>query len=204
MGTPETPSPEQTGAPPAAPRVQVDSDTVLPWYGAFLRALALRGTVVAACAAAGIGRTHAYRMKEQDRAFSDAWAEAMQDHADLLEIEADRRAVEGVPRKKFTSRGEPVIDPETKRQYIERDYSDQLLMFRLRGERPQKYRKLEAAAAPLVQVVVDMNDPATLAAMLAATKAQTMPYAGRLVTDPEPAGPPAEPPGPSPTPPAGP
>jgi hypothetical protein len=164
----------------------VDSATVLPWYPAFLRTLALKGTVAAACVAAKISRNHAYRMKGQDPAFSDAWEEALQDHADLLEMEADRRAVEGVPRKKFTSRGEPVIDPETKRQYIERDYSDQLLMFRLRGERPQKYRKTEAAAAPLVQVVVDMADPNTLKAMLASIDAQALPYGGGLAADPPP------------------
>lgn len=38
-----------------------------------------------------------------------------------------RRAVEGVPRKKFF-KGEPVIDPETGKHYQENEYSDKLLL----------------------------------------------------------------------------
>jgi hypothetical protein len=159
----QTPEESQTVAQPALPPLHVEGPTILGWYPAFLKALALQGTVAAACLAGKITRTHAYRVKKEDAAFSDAWDEALQVHSDLLEMEAERRAVEGTVRKKFTSRGEPVIDPETKKQYIERDYSDTLLLARLRAERPEKYRAPnEPAAAPPVAVRLDFSVPGVL------------------------------------------
>jgi hypothetical protein len=164
--------PLPTVAQQPLPPLQVDSPTILPWYPAFLRALALRGTVAAACMAAHITRTHAYRCRKEDEAFARVWDEALEVHADLLEMEADRRSMEGVPRKKFTTRGEPIIDPETKKQYIEREYSDTLLLARLRAERPEKYRVQQpAATGPSAQVQINLADPA-LQALVSAVRAK--------------------------------
>ncbi|HEX6937920.1 MAG TPA: hypothetical protein VF158_00810, partial [Longimicrobiales bacterium] len=60
--------------------------------------------------------------------------------ADHLEAEARRRALEGVERKQFTQRGDPIIDPATGKHYVERAYSDTLLIFLLKGARPERYR----------------------------------------------------------------
>lgn len=58
----------------------------------------------------------------------------------MLELEARRRACEGVERKKF-HQGEPVIDPVTGKHYVEREYSDILLICLLKAHRPKKYRE---------------------------------------------------------------
>lgn len=121
---------------PAAPGVTRQRD----WRPPFLASLARMGNVKLAADAAGVGRATAYEHRDADKAFAAGWAQAMQDAADLLEAEARRRAVDGLVQKKFTKAGEPIIDPETGQQYVERAYSDTLLTFLLRGARPEKYR----------------------------------------------------------------
>ena len=66
------------------------------WRAAFLAALRDTGVVRDACAAASVGRTTAYRVRNSDPEFAAAWDEALEDAADLLEIEAIRRARTGV------------------------------------------------------------------------------------------------------------
>lgn len=110
------------------------------WKPAFLAALAKRGNVSDACQAAGIHRSTAYEHQQTDELFAAAWLVALDAGADVLEAEAHRRAVSGLVRKKFTKDGDPLIDPATGDQYIEREYSDTLLIFLLKGARPEKYR----------------------------------------------------------------
>jgi hypothetical protein len=86
-------------------------------------------------------RQVAYRIREADASFAAQWDQALEDYADKLEREADRRAHDGLLKKKFLRNGDPVIDPETGQQYIEREYSDTLLIFRLKGLRPKVYRE---------------------------------------------------------------
>ena len=71
------------------------------------------GTVSAACLAADIGRSTWYRWKKEDAEFAEAVAEAEEDVADSLEKEAIRRAKES---------------------------SDTLLIFLLKGHKPEKYK----------------------------------------------------------------
>lgn len=61
-----------------------------------------------------------------------------------MEEELHRRAVIGVKRKKFFQ-GQAIIDPETDEPYYEREYSDTLLIFRLKALRPEKYRDNQQA-----------------------------------------------------------
>jgi hypothetical protein len=68
--------------------------------------------------------------------FKDAHAVAV----DGLEEEARRRAVEGVRRYKF-DKGAPVLHPETRLPYFEHEYSDALLIFLLKGAKPDVYRE---------------------------------------------------------------
>jgi hypothetical protein len=121
---------------------------------AFLLALASTGNVTVAAQMAEVTRTHVYEWRKTDGAFARAWDDAIDQAADLLEAEARRRAYEGVQRLKFDrgnvitipligadgkpviQDGEPVMVP-----YIEHEYSDTLLIFLLKGARPETYRE---------------------------------------------------------------
>ena len=104
----------------------------LDWTPKFLAELARRGIVKDACRAAGIGRKTAYRRKSDDAVFAEAWKDALEDSADVMEREAFRRAVEGVERPVFQG-GEKIG--------VVREYSDSLLTLMLKANRPNKYRE---------------------------------------------------------------
>lgn len=120
---------------------------------AFLVAFAQCGNVAQAAELAGIHRTTHYDWLGSDPQYAAAFVEAEDEAADRLEQEARRRAVEGVRREKsYYYKGERVgVDVET-------DYSDTLLIFLLKGLRPEKYRdnvKQEHAGEVTVRVVYD-------------------------------------------------
>lgn len=102
------------------------------WEPAFLTALAELGNYKEAAKLAGISRMTAWRHKTSDPEFAQKCADAEQEAADLLEKEAWRRATEGTD--------EPVFYKGDQCGTIKR-YSDNLLMFLLRGVRPEKYRE---------------------------------------------------------------
>ena len=79
--------------------------------------------------------------EEFARAYEEAIAAGRAALLARLEREADRRAAEGVPRLKFDKHGRPLIDPRTGEPYVELEYSDQLLMFRLKRLDPEGYRE---------------------------------------------------------------
>jgi len=85
------------------------------WAKAFLASLAALGNVQAACEAAKIERSTAYRHREADEGFAEAWNAAMESAADLLEEEARRRAYDGVRRLKF-DRGKVITIPRQQAQ----------------------------------------------------------------------------------------
>lgn len=97
----------------------------------FILLLEERGNVSVACRAVGVARVTAYEHKNTDRTFAELWEEAMQNYADSLELEADRRAVEGTVKPIFY-KGERISEV--------REYSDTLLIFRLKAIRPDQYR----------------------------------------------------------------
>src|SRR5688500_13720784 len=68
------------------------------WMKAFISILSLQGNVSRACDAAKIERKTAYRAKDSDPVFAEAWADALDVAADALEAEAWRRAVDGVEK----------------------------------------------------------------------------------------------------------
>jgi hypothetical protein len=126
------------------------------WVKGFLTALSTTGNVRAACEAVRIDRSTAYRLRDDDEPFAAQWADALDEAADLLEEEARRRAYAGVQRLKFYrgnqitipligADGKPVMDAETTQPvmvpYIEHEYSDSLLIFLLKGARPETYRE---------------------------------------------------------------
>lgn len=114
--------------------------TSVDWADAFLSALRKSGNISKACRLSSVARSAAYERRKVDESFAAQWDDALDESADVLEAEAWRRAVEGLERKKF-DKGNPIIDPATKKHYIEREYSDTLLIFLLKGARPAKYRE---------------------------------------------------------------
>ncbi len=99
---------------------------------ALVRAYSTTGRITAASRAVGISRRTVYRWRDRDEGFAWAMADALAEYVEMLEAEADRRAVEGVERPIYY-RGKVV---GTKRVY-----SNRLLMFRLKALKPDVYRK---------------------------------------------------------------
>lgn len=101
------------------------------WKAIFLAELARVGIVGAACAKAKVGRTTAYKTRDEDEAFQAAWDAALDDAVDTMEAEAWRRGTKGVLKPVYQG---------GKRVGGIREYSDTLLIFMLKGARPEKYR----------------------------------------------------------------
>ena len=110
------------------------------WQAAFLVSLRQTGNVSAAARAAGTRRSRCYKARQRDRGFATAWADSLEEAADRLEMEAFRRAVEGIGEDRYF-RGD-VVGSVTR-------YSDRLLMFFLKARRPSKFgsgAEVQAAA----------------------------------------------------------
>lgn len=101
------------------------------WRAEFLQALAETCCVKAACEAVGIGRSTAYNAKQSDDDFAGEWGEAVEAGIETLELEARRRAKDGVDKPVYQG---GVLVGEI------RQYSDVLLMFLLKAHKPEKYR----------------------------------------------------------------
>jgi hypothetical protein len=91
------------------------------WQKAFLAALEQTGSVTQSAETAKIGRCNAYEHKRNDPAFAALWEQALDAGADALEDEARKRAFAG---------------------------ADVLLMFLLKGLRPQKWRESRSTIPP--------------------------------------------------------
>jgi hypothetical protein len=123
---------------------------------AFLAAFATTASITRAAAAATIDRTLHYRWLEEDAEYAAAFARAQLEAAQSLEDEAVRRAHQGLAEPivyqgqfQYRKRLKKGTGPGTGRKAVYenygaplaiRKYSDQLLMFLLRGFRPAKYR----------------------------------------------------------------
>jgi hypothetical protein len=118
-----------------------------------LETLAETGNVRLACKTADVSRATAYVHYHSNPSFADRWDDALEDSADLMEQEARRRAVQGT-QKPVIYKGElagnwvddngNIVSPENPEARLipltVREYSDTLLMFMLKGARPEKYR----------------------------------------------------------------
>jgi hypothetical protein len=106
--------------------------------------------------------THAfqrwYELRASDEGFAAAWSEAVEQGTQALEDEARRRAVDGVDEPIF-QKGELVGSV--------RRYSDNLLMFLLRGRRPAVYREGTAVELNAPVSVHIEPDPERTARVLA-------------------------------------
>jgi hypothetical protein len=108
------------------------------WQSVFLTELAARGVIKDACAVAGVSRQAAYKARERSATFAAQWDQAIEEAADVMEREAFRRAVEGVEKPVFGSLGAKMGAGVV--GHIQ-EYSDTLLIFLLKGIRPEKYRE---------------------------------------------------------------
>jgi hypothetical protein len=97
----------------------------------FLAELAQSGVVAYAAKAADVGRTAIYNRRVDDPEFARKWDEAIDVAVGELEMEARRRALDGVE--------EPVYQGGREVGSI-RKYSDTLLIFILKAAKPQTYR----------------------------------------------------------------
>lgn len=103
----------------------------------FLEELARSGNVSAAADFAGLNRNDFYDIRKVDAEFAAAWEVAIEQAADALELEARRRAYHGVEEPVF---GRVARDRDDKIGTVQK-YSDTLLIFLLKGVKPDKYRE---------------------------------------------------------------
>lgn len=96
----------------------------------FLGSLRTTGNVGLSCTAASIGRSTVYEWRGKDEAFASAWADALEEAADVLLAEARRRAIEGVE--------EPIMHQGQVVTTVRR-YSDLLLIFLLKSARRRDF-----------------------------------------------------------------
>lgn len=106
---------------------------------AFLAAFASTGRIRRASEAAQVNWRNHYNWLRDDPQYLDAFAEAQRIAADFFEDEAVRRATEGWERKVF-HQGQHVDN--------EKVYSDVLLMFTLKGWKPEKYKDRAEVTGP--------------------------------------------------------
>jgi hypothetical protein len=136
--------------------------TAPDWAPKLLACLARTANIKAACDAAGVGRSTFYDRRDSDKAFAAAAAEALESAVDDLELEARRRAKDGVRRVKFHQGlpimiqacgddGRPLTDDQGRPvtvPYTEHEYSDTLMIFLLKAHRPEKYRERHEVSGP--------------------------------------------------------
>lgn len=105
----------------------------------FLEALATCGNVTSAAREAGITPRRLYQVRAKDEAFATEWDECAELGTQALEDEARRRAYEGVLEPVTSVKG--IVHNDDGTPLMVRKYSDTLLIFLLKGSRPQKYRE---------------------------------------------------------------
>ena len=97
----------------------------------FLDELRQGHTVQASCSAVGLSRTALYGLRDRDEKFRAEWDAALEEGTECLEEEARRRAYEGTRN--------PVFHKGAIVGHIQ-EYSDTLLIFLLKGRKPEVYR----------------------------------------------------------------
>lgn len=131
---------------------------------AFLAAYSQVGTITHAAKAAGVDRTLHFHWMKTDEQFVEAFAQARESFADELEFEAMRRARHGVQQDVFYQG----VKIATKR-----DYSDALIIFMLKGARPEKYGDIQGGPGGM-NINVNIVDAQAVMKRLDAETPQTL------------------------------
>jgi hypothetical protein len=108
------------------------------WRATFLAVLAETGNVSEAVSATTVSRRFVYDERARNAEFAAEWDDALDQASDVMEREALRRAVEGWDEPVFGSMGQGLGSGQVG---TVRKYSDTLLIFLLKGARPEKFRE---------------------------------------------------------------
>lgn len=150
------------GKPPKAgkPRATKPSLKTPVRVAAFLAALGATGRVTQAAKAARVDRSTVYDWRRADPEFAKAWDEAEELGVGLLEDEAVRRAVEGVPGKvELVPVFRDGVEVARKPVVTVVHYSDTLLAMLLRAKRPALYReRVEHGGKVALSFKVDLGE----------------------------------------------
>ncbi len=147
-----------------------------PKQARFLKAYALLGEVAAAARAAGMDRSRHYQIVKKNTAYQAAFEDATEQYTDSLKKEVHRRAIEGYLRPRIYNgklvmvpdfdreTGEILLDENgesTMRVYLERVYSDKLLLAMLRANCPEYSEvgsiKYEALSGPPARIEAEQQ-----------------------------------------------
>lgn len=135
-----------------------------PKKRAFLSAYSQVGTITHAAKAAGVDRTLHFHWMKADDEFAEAFEQARQCFCDELEFEAMRRARHGVQQDIFY-KGVKIA--------TKRDYSDALIIFMLKGARPEKYGDIQGGGG--INLNVNIVDAQAVLKRLDAESPQALP-----------------------------
>lgn len=120
----------------------------------FLAAYRLVGVIRAGCDAANVSRNMVDYARQNDETFRQAFDDARDHAADLLEEEARRRAELGT--QKLAISGGKVVLHDGKPVMIT-EYSDRLMELMLKAVKPERFReRIEHSGDPARPVVVQM------------------------------------------------
>lgn len=118
------------------------------WAPTFIDAITHGCSIDDAATMAGVHWTMPHKRRKTDEEFKRAWCEAADIGTRLLEQEAARRAYHGVL--------EPVFYKGEQCGVI-RNYSDTMMMFILKGRRPQRYRDGSDDGAKRGDTILNIN-----------------------------------------------
>ena len=110
-----------------------------PWIDLFLRELRVHGLINTAATAAGVTRRRVDSLRAADAEFEYAMDDALEAAADVLEIEARRRAVEGVEKGVYF---------QGTLTATEQVYSDGLLTTLLKAKRADEFAERKQISGP--------------------------------------------------------
>jgi hypothetical protein len=165
----------------------------IDWKPLFLEALRNVPVIRHACEVAGINRSTAWRGRQDDEGFAQAWDEALEEGIDRAEQEAFRRAVVGfdepvLHQGRLQYVYERYIDNDGKEQYRQvldangqpvpltvKKHSDSLLALYLKGRRKKVYAdrtELTGADGGPVQQVDETAKAARVAQLMALAAAR--------------------------------
>ena len=120
-----------------------------PKKRAFLVAFARVGVVSECTKIAGVRRQTHYEWLANDPDYAQAFKDADETHTERMELEADRRAIEGWEEPVY--QGGVMVGTKLK-------FSDTLLIFRLKAKAPEKYRERFEVSSKDAELDAQLDD----------------------------------------------
>lgn len=120
------------------------------WHRIFFQSLSVLPNVTAACRTAGISKVHAYRTRDENPAFAQAWQDALEIARDAVERRAYQWIMTGVPVKKVVTRRKLKNGVEVETETVTTESAETnatLMIFWLKAWMPDRYRWAERVEA---------------------------------------------------------